>query len=130
MSNNAAAASLDLPQQVIAAWADNDGNAFAELFAEDGTMILPNDVYLSGREEIRAYLKAAFDGPYKGTRVVGVPLSMKTIDDVVVIITTRGGVVHPGEQDVAPERAIRATWVLAKQDDGWFIAAYQNTPIS
>lgn len=49
-------------------------------------------------------------------------------DDVDVNVTT-GGVKALGEDEVAPERRIRATWVVARRGDEWLITAYQNTPL-
>jgi len=123
------AALAAVPQRIVAAWADNDADAFAEAFAEDGSLILPNDVYLTSREQIRTFMAAAFQGPYRGTRVTGTPLAVKALADGVALIITRGGVLDPGEADLSAERAIRASWLLTRQDGGWRIAAYQNTPI-
>ncbi|GII02081.1 SgcJ/EcaC family oxidoreductase [Planobispora takensis] len=118
-----------VPQRIIAAWAANDGDAFAEVFTEDATLILPGDIYVAGREGIRAFMGFAYSGPLKGTRVAGEPLSARFVTEDVAVLVTRGGVLHGEETEVAPERAIRATWVLAKQDGQWLITAYQNTPI-
>jgi uncharacterized protein (TIGR02246 family) len=119
-----------VPGRIVAAWAANDGAAFAEVFAEDATLILPGDIYLDSREQIGAFMTAAFAGPYKGTRVYGDPLSARFLADGAAVVVTRGGVLAPGDEEVAPERAIRATWVLTRQDGEWLIAAYQNTPIA
>jgi uncharacterized protein (TIGR02246 family) len=45
------------------------------------------------------------------------------------VLITEGGVLAPGET-VAAERLIRATWVVAKQDNGWQLAAYHNSPVN
>ncbi|MFM9372900.1 SgcJ/EcaC family oxidoreductase [Streptomyces sp. Da 82-17] len=117
-----------LPQLVVAAWADNDADAFAELFTDDATLILPGDVFAKGKEAIRKLMKAGYAGPYRGTKVTGTPIDAKAVGGDVAVLVTEGGVIAPGEEQVAPERAIRATWVLAKQAEGWRITAYQNTP--
>ncbi|WP_412543674.1 SgcJ/EcaC family oxidoreductase [Longispora sp. K20-0274] len=124
-----AAALRGVPQRIVAAWADNDADAFAAAFTEDATLILPNDVYLTSREQIRTFMANAYAGPFKGSRVFGEPLALKFLSADVALVITRGGVMAPGEDVVAAERAIRATWVVAKRDGEWLIAAYQNTPV-
>lgn len=116
-----------VPERIIKAWANNDADMFAETFTEDGSLILPG-VHLTSREEIRAYMTAAYAGPFRGTRVFGEPIGVKYLGDTAAIVVTRGGVLAPGDEEVAPERAIRATWVLSKQDKEWLITSYQNTP--
>jgi len=114
-------------QRVVAAWADNDADAFAAVFAEDGTMILPG-LYRTGRDQIRAYMATAFAGPYRGTRVTGQPINIRFLGQEAVLIITAGGVLAPGETTLSPARAIRASWLIAKQDGQWCLAAYQNSP--
>jgi uncharacterized protein (TIGR02246 family) len=124
-SDQAAVAAL--AQRVIAAWAYGDGDAFAELFVEDGSMILPG-LFKKGREEIRAYLKEAYQGPYKNTQVTGRPLDLRFFSPECGILITQGGVIAPGETEVSDEQSIRATWTVVKRDGQWWLAAYQNSP--
>lgn len=112
--------------RIVAAWAKNDADAFAETFTEDGSLILPG-VFLGSREEIRSFMSQAFSGPYKGTNVTGTPLAIKPLAGGALVLT-QGGVLAPGETEVAPERAIRASWLLDKNGTDWRIKAYQNTP--
>jgi uncharacterized protein (TIGR02246 family) len=124
------AAVRNVPQRIVDAWAANDAEAFAGVFTEDARLILPGDIFLKGREAIQSFMAAGYSGPYKGTRVYGDPVDMRQISDDVVLLVTRGGVLAPGETEVAPERTIRATWVIVKQGEDWLISAYQNTPVS
>jgi uncharacterized protein (TIGR02246 family) len=123
------AAVAAVPQRIIAAWAGNDAEAFAAAFTEDGTMALPGGVFVKGRPGIKEFMAAGYAGPYKGTRVHGEPVDVRFIGKEGAIVVTVGGVLAPGETEVARERSVRAIWVLAKQDGEWLIAAYQNTPL-
>jgi uncharacterized protein (TIGR02246 family) len=128
-TTRADAAAMSAIGRITAAWADNDANAFAQVFTDDATMILPGDVHVSGREQIRSFMRAGYTGPYKGTRVTGRPLSFRQVTDDVAVVTTEGGVLHAGESEVLAQRAIRASWILHRQGGEWFITAYHNSPI-
>ena len=115
-------------QKLKSAWAAHDAEAFSQLFIQDGTMILPG-VYKKGREEIRKHMEAGYAGPYKGTSVTGTPLEIKPLGSDAFAVITIGGVLAPGETEVSAKEAIRASWILVKDDDGtWRLAVYQNCP--
>jgi uncharacterized protein (TIGR02246 family) len=116
-----------IPARMVQAWAAHDADAFADLFAEDGTLILPG-VYRTGRAEIREFMTAAYQGPYRGTTVTGQPIAIKPLGPGAVALITVGGVLAPGQTDLAPQNAIRASWILVKRDDRWVLAVYQNCP--
>jgi uncharacterized protein (TIGR02246 family) len=115
--------------KVDEAWRDNDADAFAALFTDDSTTVFSGDVFLNGRDEVRAYMAAGYAGPYRGTRVVGEPVSLRLIGDNTAVLITDGGVLAPGETVVPPERQIRATWTLVRRDGRWLISAYHNSLI-
>jgi uncharacterized protein (TIGR02246 family) len=117
-----------VPGRLVSAWAAQDAEAFSQLFIQDGTMILPG-VYKKGREDIRKHMEAGYSGPYKGTSVTGTPLEIKPLGSDAFALITVGGVLAPGEQEVSTKEAIRASWILVKDDDGtWRLAVYQNCP--
>jgi uncharacterized protein (TIGR02246 family) len=121
------AAIAAVPARMVEAWARHDADAFADLFAADGTMILPG-VYQKGRDEIRAFMAEGYATRYKGTSVTGRPIDIKPLGPGVVAVETEGGVLHPGEQEVSAKEAIRASWILVKQDGHWRLAVYHNCP--
>ena len=61
---------------------------------------------------------------------------MTDLQDVVTDLTADcedldclvAGLDAPSETAVADQRAIRATWVIVRQDGEWRLAAYQNSP--
>ncbi|MDG4766930.1 SgcJ/EcaC family oxidoreductase [Solwaraspora sp. WMMD406] len=119
---------LSVPLRLVAAWAKNDADGVANTFTEDGTLILPGDVYKKGRGEIRNFMAAAYAGPFKGTGVTGAPVDVRFISDDVALLRTHGGILAPGETEIAPELAVRSTWVVVKRDGEWQLAGYQNSP--
>lgn len=115
---------------ISAAWAAQSGEQFAAVFTDDATTLLPGDVFLQGRAEIGAHMSAGYAGPYKGTGVVGKPLSIRAIDDNTAVMITEGGVTLPGEDWPGAQQLIRATWVCVKRNGTWQISAYQNSPVN
>jgi uncharacterized protein (TIGR02246 family) len=123
------AAIAALPVNLTSAWRAQDAEAFAELFIDDGTMILPG-LYRRGKHDIRAYMAQAFEGPYRGTRVTGEPLHLKMLSDDSAVLITQGGVLAPDETEVHPTRAIRASWFVVRQGEQWKLAAYHNSQVN
>jgi uncharacterized protein (TIGR02246 family) len=119
---------LSVPLRLVAAWAENDADGVANVFTEDGILILPGDVYKKGQDEIRAFMKAAYAGPFKGSGVTGNPVDVRFVSDDVALLRTHGGILAPGEAEIDPELAVRSTWVCVKQNGEWRLAGYQNSP--
>ncbi|OZM71913.1 DUF4440 domain-containing protein [Amycolatopsis antarctica] len=116
-----------LTQKVVAAWAYHDAEAFAGVFVDEGTMILPG-VYRKGREEIRAFMAEAFATTYKGTQVTGKPIDFRFLADDVALLLTLGGVLGADESEITTGSAIRASWLAVRREGEWKLAAYQNSP--
>ncbi|WDZ83505.1 SgcJ/EcaC family oxidoreductase [Micromonospora cathayae] len=121
------AAVAAVPARMIEAWGKHDADAFADLFVEDGTMMLPG-LYVKGRDAIRAFMADAYASRYRGTTVTGKPIEIKPLGPGAVAVLTEGGVLPPGQTEVPVRAAIRASWILVKSDDRWRLAVYQNCP--
>ncbi|GAA4573558.1 SgcJ/EcaC family oxidoreductase [Micromonospora coerulea] len=113
---------------LVAAWAANDADAFADRYADDATVVLPGGVFHQGREEVRRYLSAAFAGPLEGSTSVDEPENVRLLGDDAAVVVSRSGFLLPGEETVPADRRRRATWVLSWHGDGWRVAAYHNCP--
>ncbi|RPF19727.1 SgcJ/EcaC family oxidoreductase [Myceligenerans xiligouense] len=116
-----------VPQRIIEAWRDHDAEAFAEVFTKDGTMILPG-VHQKGQDAIAAFMRQAFQGPYRGTQVLGTPFDVKVLGPDAVILFTEGGVRPAGADELPDDALVRATWVVVREDGVWQLASYSNAP--
>jgi uncharacterized protein (TIGR02246 family) len=121
------AAACSVVSRVNAAWDKNDAEEFAAVYAEDATLILSGDRFFEGRQHIAEELAMSFKGPHKGTRLLADVVSFHWIAPGLAAIVTEGGVLAPGEETFIWDRALRATWVAAKQENGeYLVTAYQN----
>jgi uncharacterized protein (TIGR02246 family) len=121
---------LTVPMRIQAAWAAKDADAFADVFAETGSLLQYDDE-LTSREEIRRYMKAGFDGPFLYSEVMGRPLAMRFLGDDVALVVELAGVLLPGETEVAAERQFYATWVIRRREAGELeLLSFQVSPIA
>ena len=120
------AAARAVPDRVRDAWAANEPDAFANAYTSNATMILSGDRFFQGRPMILQAIKQSFAGDHKGTTLLQNIVNFRVIGPETAVIITEGGVLAPGETVPAPERELRATWVIAKEDGEWLVAAYQN----
>ncbi|MET9889288.1 SgcJ/EcaC family oxidoreductase [Streptomyces sp. NPDC006465] len=113
--------------RLYSAWADHDADAFADLYTEDATVVMPG-VFHDGREEIRAYMAAAFDGPLKGSRPLDEPRRIRFPRPGTAVVVSETGILLAGESELPADRLRRATWVLVRDPAGgsWAITSYHN----
>jgi uncharacterized protein (TIGR02246 family) len=118
---------LGVVKGVYEAWNSADPDAFVADYLEDASAILPG-AYLKSREDIRGAMAFSFNGPLKGTRSSDKVLGVRFLNDEAAVVISETGVLVPGETQAPPERTVYATWVLAKRDGKWQLAAYSNSP--
>ncbi|MEU5314997.1 SgcJ/EcaC family oxidoreductase [Streptomyces sp. NPDC021562] len=121
------AAILDVVKGVYQAWNDADPDAFVAEYFDNASAILPGS-YLKSRQEIHGAMAFSFSGPLKGTRASDKILDVRFLNDEAAVVISETGVLLPGETEAPPERTVYATWVLAKKDGKWQLAAYSNSP--
>lgn len=119
---------LTIPLRLVAAWAGHDADGVAGVFAKDGVLILPGDVLKRSRDDIQAFMVAAYAGPFKGSRVVGKAVDVRFVSDDVALLRTHGGILAPGQTEISPAMAVRSTWVVVRNEGTWELAVYQNSP--
>jgi uncharacterized protein (TIGR02246 family) len=111
------------------AWEANDADAIAALYTPDATVVRPGS-FTNGREEIRAFMAAAFAGAMKGSRAIDTLDSVRLFGDDTAIVISVTGILLAGETDLAADRYRRGTWTLVRDDDQWLIAAFNNCDAS
>jgi uncharacterized protein (TIGR02246 family) len=126
-SNNPADSVVAVIHAVYDAWADGDADTFAKLYTDDATVVQPG-VYKRNNDDIRTTMAAGFAGPLKGSRVLDEPQSVRFLGPDTAVVITEGGILMAGQTELPADRAVRATWVLTRQDEQWSVAAYQNSP--
>jgi uncharacterized protein (TIGR02246 family) len=114
-------------RRLYAAWTANDADAFAALYREDATVVMPG-VFHQGRAVVRDYMAGAFAGPLKGSRAVDEPEDIRILGGHTAIVVSRAGIIMAGEEGLPTDRERLATWVLSKRDGQWMVAAYANAP--
>jgi uncharacterized protein (TIGR02246 family) len=97
-----------VPERTREAWSAFDADAFAAEFSPTTNVVIIGTHHL-GRDAVRAYISAAFNGSLRGTGWSSTRCTSSTSAPDIALIVTEGGVLLPGENEVAPERAVRGT---------------------
>lgn len=111
-----------------AAWTANDADALADLFTENGSLLIGDDQLVS-RDEIRSYLTNAFAGGFGGSRLDEHPREIRLLSAGVAVAVTEGGLVAAGRDAPDPADVVRAMWVIIERDGEWRVASRQTCPI-
>ena len=123
------AAVRDLYRKMLGGWNEGSGAAFAAPFAEDGCLVAFDGTRFEGREEISSFHQELFDRWMKGTRLVGEVGDVRFLGPDVAVMHAVGSTVMRGKSEPSPERDSIQTLVAVRRDDGWRVAAFQNTRV-
>ncbi|MCX5199502.1 SgcJ/EcaC family oxidoreductase [Streptomyces sp. NBC_00249] len=127
-SNGEEGAAYTAPLRVRAAWESQDADAVADMFTENGSLLV-GDEQLTSREQIREFLRKAFREEQRGTRIPEEPVEVRLLAPKVALAITHGGRVAEGAGTWTPEDEYRAMWVLVKQDGDWRVSSRQTSPV-
>jgi uncharacterized protein (TIGR02246 family) len=123
------AAVRDLYEKLMDGWNRGSGEAFAAAFTEDGDLVAFDGTHFEGREEIAPFHQELFDRWMKGSRLVGQVKDVRFLSPDVALIHAVGSTVMRGKSEPSPERDSIQTLVAVRRDDGWRLAAFQNTRV-
>jgi uncharacterized protein (TIGR02246 family) len=130
MTSNAASADDDsavaaVLDEVYAAWAAGDADAFVAPYAEHATAVLPGS-YLRGKEAIRTTMAEGFTGPLRGSKGLHQVQSIRFPGADTAIVISKGGIQFAGQTGIAAETRSVDTWVLARHHGTWRVEAFHN----
>jgi uncharacterized protein (TIGR02246 family) len=118
---------------LAAAWDAGDAAAYAQLFAPDATYVVFDGTVLRGQQEIEDVHRWLFEGPLKHSRMSGMPAQppppVRFLRPGVAHVVVAGAVTPEGAPAPGPDRASVASFLLLDTEDGWRIAAFQNTRV-
>jgi uncharacterized protein (TIGR02246 family) len=123
------AAVRDLYEELMDGWNRGSGEAFAAAFTADGDLVAFDGTHFEGREEIAPFHQELFDRWMKGSRLVGQVKDVRFLSPDVALIHAVGSTVMRGKSEPSPERDSIQTLVAVRRDDGWRLAAFQNTRV-
>lgn len=122
MSKDQVSAVLD---DVYAAWAKNDADAFVESYAEDASAVLPG-ARLRDREAIRTTMAEVFAGPLKGSSATHEVHCVRFLGDDVAMVYSESATLLAGATE--PTGAAVDLWLLSEVDGRWLVKAFHSCP--
>lgn len=121
------AALREAVKQMENGWNTKSGALFAKPFADDADYVVINGMYIKGRATIETAHQQIFDTIYKETKI---SLTVKQIR----FLRPDVAVVHVSAHREGPTKELTAaamlTLVMTKEQQGWTIAAFQNTAVA
>jgi uncharacterized protein (TIGR02246 family) len=113
--------------EVDAAWAANDADAFVAPYAETATAVLPG-TYLPDRQAIRATMATLFAGTLNSSKGLHEVQTIRLVGANVAVVISKGAMLLAGQ--TKPDAANRAleTRVLSRQAGTWRAQAFCSCP--
>lgn len=118
-----------IPETIVQGWNSGKGNIVASVYADDGTLVAGHGVVTRGRSAIARYHDELFSGPNAGTRLIVKVSSVRFLSDDVALVQTEGGILWPGESELAPRNRGIQSFVVKKNAGAWQVVLFQNTRI-
>jgi uncharacterized protein (TIGR02246 family) len=113
--------------QVYAAFAANDADAYVTAYAETVSAVMPG-AYLPDRTALHTAMRQLFAGPLAGARGTYDIQSIRYLGSEVAVAISRGVVLLADQQDPAEAEPWMDTWVLSRDGDSWQVASFHSCP--
>ncbi len=116
-----------LYHHLLDCWNQRDANAFAALFAEDGSSVGFDGSPINGRADIAATIGQIF-ADHMTAVYVGKIREVRFLAPDVALVRAVCGMVPRGQQDLNPAANAVQSLVATRRDGEWRIALFHNTP--
>jgi uncharacterized protein (TIGR02246 family) len=119
----------DIPHQIARGWSKGDGDAIAAVYAADGVLVAGHGVVLHGPTHIASYHDEQLAGSLKDSQLTIEITSVRFLEPDIVLMQTEGGILWPGQTQLAPGNRGIQSFVVVKKDGAWRVSLFQNTRI-
>lgn len=116
-----------LYHELIESWDKMKARDYANLFAEDATVIGFDGSTMNDRKEIFDHISAVFNN-HKTGKYVTIIKHVRFLSPDIAVLQAITGLVPAGKDDLEPKTNAIQTMVAEKEEDEWHIALFQNTP--
>jgi len=113
--------------QVYAAFAANDADAYVTAYANTVTCVMPG-AYLPDRSALHNAMRQLFAGPLAGAHGTYDVQRIRYLGTDVAVVISRGVVHLANQTDPAGAEPWMDTWVLSRNGDSWQVAASHSCP--
>jgi uncharacterized protein (TIGR02246 family) len=119
----------DIPRRIVQGWNEGDGRAIAAVYADDGVLVAGHGVVLRGPTDIASYHNQLFVSEFKGSKLTVQITHVRFLEPDVALVQTEGGILWPGQTQLAAGNRGIQSFVMVKRGGEWGIKLFQNTRI-
>jgi uncharacterized protein (TIGR02246 family) len=119
----------EIPRQIAQGWSEGNGRAIAAVYAADGVLVAGHGVVVRGPSDIASYHDEQFVSELKGSRLTVKITSVRFLKPDVALLQTEGGILWPGQTQLAFGNRGIQSFVVVKRDGVWRVKLFQNTRI-
>lgn len=116
-----------LYHKLLDRWNENDPRGFADLFADDGSVVGFDGSQVNGRREIESHLAGIFAN-HKVAAFLGIVREVRRLTPDVELLRAVAGMVPPGQSDIKPEANAVQSLIAVRSHGEWRLALFHNTP--
>ncbi len=118
---------ISLYQQWLDGWNGRDAAAMGSIFAENGNLIGFDGSQIIGQPELLDVLDNIFSH-HSTAAYVALIREIRLLSPGVAWLKADVGMVPAGKEDINPALNAVQTMLALKDEEGWKISAFQNTP--